>query len=392
VTGKAQPGLAEAIPVELYIQRGHSVVVQSSEWLMPRVDTAKPRMTVTAVTFAAEQALNPKPSAPEKPKVRQMPRYSRSEVALWGKGMAAAVAVCAFLWIGSVAVRTNRADSREVAANQPFGSDPVALDRVPEAPEGSGVRQKVHRVIAHRAKLEVGTDFRDGKDFWNGYKPSWGKGWFRHPDGYARPGALALLRPTMQLSDYRMEFLGQIEDKSLSWAFRAHDTDNYYAMKLNVVVPGLRPMISVSRYAVVNGKRGRRIETPLPIMMHNRRPYQVAVEVRGNRFTTMVGGETVDSFTDDTLTTGGVGFFSEGAERARVYWVRVTNNDDLLGRICAYITGKRGGPAETAFNSGGTFDDETGRRRAGEYACALPWERARRRRAGLGQTAAVLTA
>ena len=203
---------------------------------------------------------------------------------------------------------------------------------------------------------------------------------------------MALLRPTIQLTDYRMEFLGQIESKSLSWAFRAHDTDNYYAMKLNVVVPGARPVISVARYAVVNGKRGRKVEIPLPVMMHNQRPYHIAVEVRGNRFVTSVEGETVDSFVDDALSIGGVGFFSDGAERARVYWVKVTNNDDLLGRICAYVTGKRGGPAETAFINGGTFDDENGRRPATQSAGMLPWERVRRRKAGLGQTAAVLTA
>jgi hypothetical protein len=81
-----------------------------------------------------------------------------------------------------------------------------------------------------------------------------------------------------------MEFMGQIENKGMSWVVRAHDVDNYYAMKLNVVAPGLRPIVSVVRYPVVNGKRGRKVEIPLPVMMHNNTPYRVAVDVRGNRF------------------------------------------------------------------------------------------------------------
>jgi hypothetical protein len=143
---------------------------------------------------------------------------------------------------------------------------------------------------------------------------------------------------------------------------------------------------------VVNGKRGRKIESPLPVMVHNQRPFTVAVEVRGNRYVTSIEGEAVDSFSDDALATGGVGFFSEGAERARVYWVKVTNNDDFVGRICAYITGKRGGPAETAFIRGDRFDDETRRRPPVESAAVLPWEWFRRKRAGLNQTATVQTA
>jgi hypothetical protein len=47
----------------------------------------------------------------------------------------------------------------------------------------------------------------------------------------------------------------------------------------------------------------------------------------------------VDRWTDDTLESGGVGFFSEPGERARLYWMKLAANDDLLGRICAYLSG-----------------------------------------------------
>jgi hypothetical protein len=91
---------------------------------------------------------------------------------------------------------------------------------------------------------------------------------------------------------------------------------------------------------VVDGQKGRRTEIPLPGMMfHNNTPYHVEVAVRGNRVTTSIEGQEVDSWTDNLLPKGGVGFFAKAGERARVYWVKVAKNEDFLGRICAYISG-----------------------------------------------------
>ena len=84
-------------------------------------------------------------------------------------------------------------------------------------------------------------------------------------------------------------------------------------------------------------KSGPRTQTPLNIMVHNNRPMQFAVDVKGNRFVTSIDGEEVDSFIDNTLVAGGVGFFSEAGERARLYWMRVTRNDDWLGHVCAML-------------------------------------------------------
>jgi hypothetical protein len=50
----------------------------------------------------------------------------------------------------------------------------------------------------------------------------------------------------------------------------------------------------------------------------------------------------VDSWTDDVLKVGGVGFFSEAGESARLYWMRVSKNEDWLGRICAYLSSGSG--------------------------------------------------
>jgi len=88
---------------------------------------------------------------------------------------------------------------------------------------------------------------------------------------------------------------------------------------------------------VVAGKKARPVETPLSIMMHNNEPYHIAVDVKGNKVITSIEGQEVDSWTDDALKMGGVGFFSEVGESARLYWMRVSKNQDWLGKVCAYL-------------------------------------------------------
>jgi hypothetical protein len=91
---------------------------------------------------------------------------------------------------------------------------------------------------------------------------------------------------------------------------------------------------------------GQRVETPLSMMMHNNEPYHIAVDVKGNRVSTSVEGQEVDSWTDDAIKVGGIGFFSEVGESARLYWMRVSKNQDWLGRVCAYLSG--GSRSDTA--------------------------------------------
>jgi hypothetical protein len=92
-------------------------------------------------------------------------------------------------------------------------------------------------------------------------------------------------------------------------------------------------------YPVVGGKKGHKVEVPLSVMVHNNTPYHVSVEVEGNRVITSIEGQEVDRWVDDTLASGGVGFFSEPGERARLYWMKLAANDDFVGKICAYLSG-----------------------------------------------------
>jgi hypothetical protein len=112
-----------------------------------------------------------------------------------------------------------------------------------------------------------------------------------------------------------------------------------------VVEGGLRPVIAMMHYPVVSGRKGHAVVTPLSVMVHRNTPFRIAVDVRGNRLTASVEGLKVESWTDDLVAKGGVGFFSEAGDRARLYWMKVSRNQDMVGSICSFLAG---GGSETA--------------------------------------------
>jgi hypothetical protein len=226
------------------------------------------------------------------------------------------------------------------ASNPPAPSYPAVV--AASAPAAKGPAAWVRNAVAKRATVEFSDTFRNGMSAWGERPSTWAPGWSRNPDGYVRPGQLALFRPSLAYSNYNMDFFTQIESKSVGWVVRARDRKNYYAMKFRVVEPGLRPIIAMVHVTVLGGKPGREVEIPLSVMVHNNEPYHVAVEVKGNRMVTSIEGQEIDSFTDNTLTSGGVGFFADAGEKARLYWMRVTANDDFVGRVCAYMTAALG--------------------------------------------------
>jgi hypothetical protein len=190
--------------------------------------------------------------------------------------------------------------------------------------------------ISNRAAIAFADDFRSGLDAWNS-RANLTSSWSYDAAGFVRPGPLAVFKPTVDLTDYRFEFLGEIDQKGLGCAFRAPNLDNYYAVKFAVVRPGPLPMVRLVRYAVINGREGPRVEKPLPITVRADSLYRVLVDVRGGDFTIMAQGQIVDFWSDRRLSHGGVGFFCNRGERARVRWVEVSHQYDTLGRLCAYL-------------------------------------------------------
>ena len=176
-------------------------------------------------------------------------------------------------------------------------------------------------------------DFRTGLGDWEGKSSDW-----TAEGGQVRPGSLRIWKPSESLSNYQMEFMGQIEHKSMDWAFRAADMKNYYATKLVITHPGPLPNAGLVRFVVLDGRERERVELPLPLTLERGVDYHVQVNVQGKRFLTTVNGQLVSSWIDDRISRGGVGFFSESGESALVKWVSVSERDSFLSKIASHFS------------------------------------------------------
>ncbi len=337
----------DLLPIEYHSQRLRNSPVCSLECRVTRPALVPPPFRLQPVPEKLEEpAPVQKAARPGFGKLRTMPAAKRTPSVLMVAGrVAAGFVLGASLWVGVA----HFGGDRRLIAQEEVPSGDVVLSAgnraraasahnggTPGQPAPAGPVAWVRRTIAHRATLKIADDFR-GMENWDGGAKARPAGWMRHPDGYVSTGALALFHPSLKFTDCRLEFFGQIETKSIGWTVRAADAMNYHAMKLTVVEAGMRPFVALVHYNVVGGKSGHRTQTPLNIMVHNNQPMQFAVDVRGNRVVTSIDGEEVDSFTDNTLVAGGVGFFSDAGERARLYWVRVSRNDDWFGHVCAML-------------------------------------------------------
>jgi hypothetical protein len=142
-----------------------------------------------------------------------------------------------------------------------------------------------------------------------------------------KPGSLRLWKPSVTLQNYQMEFMGQMEKHSLSWAVRATDQNNYYASKLVITRPGPQPNARLDRYLVLNGRQYDLPATPLNQTLERGVNYRVRVSVEDDHFLTYLNGTLIGNLTDTRLPRGGVGFFADDDDSQEVAWVDVSEHD-----------------------------------------------------------------
>jgi hypothetical protein len=186
------------------------------------------------------------------------------------------------------------------------------------------------------AAIKVTDDFKRGLNSWVPAGSTTGRDW-SYRDGFVRPGRLRLLKDTLVMADYHIEFLGEVEQKGLSWVYRARDSRNYYASKIIVSRPGPLPRTHLVRYAVIGGTEYSRVSVPLPVTARADSLYKVQMTVRANDFATMINGAMVDTWSDSRLPNGGVGFFADSGEVATLRYVTISDKDTLVGRVLSYL-------------------------------------------------------
>ena len=153
-------------------------------------------------------------------------------------------------------------------------------------------------------------------------------GWKNWTGGYAnwtvdaagaRTGALALFTPSLEWRDYELEFFTRIENRSVTWVYRAAGLNDYYMAALTAL-PGKG--FAFTRRTVWRGKPGAASTAPLSILPNPKNAYLIRMRIAGSQFSVSIDGQLIDTWTDGRLTAGGVGFIGAPDDRARIYWVR----------------------------------------------------------------------
>jgi len=194
--------------------------------------------------------------------------------------------------------------------------------------------QNLQGGIAQRAAVSLRDDFRAGLGDWTG-SGQWTDSWSFDRGGFVRPGRLALYKPSIPLSNYQLEFSASVEQGGIGWVCRAKDQKNYLAVRLTAA-GGDSPSAALIRYRVTNGKAGPRTRTPFPLLGRNTMQ-SVRMDVQGTEFAVYVDGRLVDHWNAAEPSAGGIGFFSDSGDRARLAWVAVSHQYDALGRLCALL-------------------------------------------------------
>ncbi|HVO97226.1 MAG TPA: hypothetical protein VMT15_04130 [Bryobacteraceae bacterium] len=250
--------------------------------------------------------------------------------------------ILAFLIVGVLIVAANFLPG----PSAPRG--PVeALDPTEKKGMWDSARDSVANVIRSQAPVTLREDFSHGLSDWTTATIRNAAARVDDPKGLAlpsndpsivHPGSLRIWNRSTSLENYQMEFMGGLEKKSLSWAFRAGDARNYYATKVMIVKPGPLPNAALVRYVMMNGREWDRVQLPIPVTLERGGNYRVRVSVQDDRFITYLNGQVISSWSDKRLHRGGVGFFADDDDPQKVAWVSLSERDSFLGKMLAHFS------------------------------------------------------
>ncbi|MDZ4799205.1 MAG: hypothetical protein SGI92_13665 [Bryobacteraceae bacterium] len=193
--------------------------------------------------------------------------------------------------------------------------------------------------VRKRAAIRLYDDFHNNLDAWvpaasnvKNKPAAWAS-----QNGFIQPGPLRLWSETQTLKDYQFEFAAEIRQKAVSWAFRASDAANLYACRLEVVRPGPLPEVEFVRFTRAGGIASKPVRRRLPLTVRADTVYEVKMQVRDSDFLAAVNGVIVDTWSDNTHSKGGVGFWSDAGETASLRYASIRERDDFTGRVLADI-------------------------------------------------------
>ena len=200
-------------------------------------------------------------------------------------------------------------------------------------------------LIEQQAPVSLHHDFSSGLADWNtvalrgGVKVDDPHDWKKPgTPSLVSPGTLRLWSRSTLMRNYQMEFQGQIEKRSLSWAFRATSAKDYYAAKIVITKAGPLPNAGLVHYLMLNGRETDRVQLPLPLTLERGKDYYVRVSVQDDHFITYLNGQVISSWKDQRLNRGGVGFFADNDDSQKVAWVNLSERDSFLGQMLSHFS------------------------------------------------------
>jgi hypothetical protein len=187
----------------------------------------------------------------------------------------------------------------------------------PTEPTPTGVPSPQPMLAPISEVIRYEENFDSGWDNWVGGVSDW-----KVDVAGVRTGSLALYMPTLDLSDYDLEFLARIDSRTVNWVVRAAGADAHLRCTVTAVPGG---ELEFSRAIVQGGATEAAIASFTRAPGKQRTTFTVRMSVAGPVFSVTIDGKTIDSWVDDRLATGGIGFVGAPDDRARLYWVRVSS-------------------------------------------------------------------
>ena len=229
--------VADFIALEYYSQRIRgSALIELRSIAAPRQPAQLPAMRLELLAVRPGDLALPKPATKAPAKLVAMAARAKPVTAArtwWhaAGAIAAGVFIGLFVWGARPAAHGLDVQPRKAGpvrpavsvdvSNAPAPSNPAVV--ATRAPAAKGPTAWVRNAVAKRATVEFSDTFRGGMSAWGERPSAWAPGWSRNPDGYVRPGQLALFRPSLAYSNYHLDFFTQIESKSVGWVVRARD-------------------------------------------------------------------------------------------------------------------------------------------------------------------------
>ena len=167
-------------------------------------------------------------------------------------------------------------------------------------------------------------DFTAGFGRWDGTEAG-PKPWTLEPGRGATPNGLALFKPSAGITNYRLEFSGDVKKNGISWAVRVTDPGNYQALQITERQKGAGLQLWLTRYKVIAGKEGPRTQIPLQILPPSQSLWLVRMETIGESSTLWIENQIANSWADAGAAPGGsIGFLAGRGDQYVLKRVRIT--------------------------------------------------------------------